>query len=126
MTNNNQQPPQETPNNQFSNNEPMTFAQKVEYVKSIEMTNNKQQTAVEWLAEQMEYKGYLRETPSIRNIQLNIDTSDYMELKVQAKERHKQQIINAVDDQNNYDSWPSSIPTLGEQYYNETYGGGEQ
>ena len=65
----------------------------------------------------------MRETPSIRNIQLNIDTSDYMELKVQAKERHKQQIINAVDDQNNYDSWPSSIPTLGEQYYNEAYGG---
>jgi hypothetical protein len=90
------------------------------------MTNNKQQTAVEWLIEELEYKGYLRETPSIRNIQLNIDTSDYMELKVQAKERHKQQIINAVDDQNNYDSWPSSIPTLGEQYYNETYGGGEQ
>jgi hypothetical protein len=46
-----------------------------------------------------------------------------MELKQQANERHKQQIINAVDDQNNYDSWPSSIPTLGEQYYNETYGG---
>jgi hypothetical protein len=90
------------------------------------MTNNKQQTAVEWLIEELEYKGYLRETPSIRNIQLNIDTSDYMELKVQAKERHKQQIINAVDDQNNYDSWPSSIPTLGEQYYNETYGGGEK
>jgi hypothetical protein len=90
------------------------------------MSNNKQQTAVEWLIEELEYKGYLRETPSIRNIQLNIDTSDYMELKVQAKERHKQQIINAVDDQNNYDSWPSSIPTLGEQYYNETYGGGEQ
>jgi hypothetical protein len=86
MTNNNQQPPQETPNNQFSNNEPMTFAQKVEYVKSIEMTNNKQQTAVEWLIEELEYKGDLRETPSIRNIQLNIDTSDYMELKVQAKE----------------------------------------
>jgi hypothetical protein len=90
------------------------------------MTNNKQQTAVEWLIEELEYKGYLRETPSIRNIQLNIDTSDYMELKVQAKERHKQQIINAVDDQNNYDSWPSSIPTLGEQYYEQTYGGGEQ
>ena len=87
------------------------------------MTNNKQQTAVEWFIEELEYKGDLRETPSIRNIQLNIDTSDYMELKVQAKERHKQQIINAVDDQNNYDSWPSSIPTLGEQYYNETYGG---
>ena len=52
MENNNQQPPQENPNNQFSNNEPMTFAQKVEYVKSTEMTNNKQQTeinAVEYL-----------------------------------------------------------------------------
>jgi hypothetical protein len=50
------------------------------------MTNNKQQTAVEWFLEELEYKGDLRETPSIRNIQLNIDTSDYMELKVQVKE----------------------------------------
>jgi len=50
------------------------------------MTNNKQQTAMEWFIEELEYKGDLRETPSIRNIQLNIDTSDYMELKVQAKE----------------------------------------
>lgn len=50
------------------------------------MTNNKQQTAVEWFIEELEYKGDLRETPSIRNIQLNIDTSDYMELKQQAKE----------------------------------------
>ena len=50
------------------------------------MTNNKQQTAVEKFIEELEYKGDLRETPSIRNIQLNIDTSDYMELKVQAKE----------------------------------------
>ena len=50
------------------------------------MTNNKQQTAVEWFIEELEEKGDLRETPAIRNIQLNIDTSDYMELKVQAKE----------------------------------------
>jgi hypothetical protein len=50
------------------------------------MTNNKQQTAVELFIEELEEKGDLRETPSIRNIQLNIDTSDYMELKVQAKE----------------------------------------
>ena len=40
------------------------------------MTNNKQQTAVEWFIEELEYKGDLRETPSIRNIQLNIDTSE--------------------------------------------------
>jgi hypothetical protein len=50
------------------------------------MTNNKQQTALEWFIEELEYKGDLRETPSIRNIQVNIDTSDYMELKVQAQE----------------------------------------
>jgi hypothetical protein len=55
------------------------------------MTNNKQQTALEWFIEELEYKGDLRETPSIRNIQLNIDTSDYMELKVQAQEMEKQQ-----------------------------------
>jgi len=55
------------------------------------MSNNKQQTAVEWFIEQLEEKGDLRETPSIRNIQLNIDTSDYMELKVQAKEMEKEQ-----------------------------------
>jgi hypothetical protein len=40
----------ENPNNQFSNSEPMTFAQKVDYVKNIDMTNNKQQTAVEWFS----------------------------------------------------------------------------
>lgn len=49
MENNNQQPPQENPNNQFSNNEPMTFAQKVEYVKSTEMTNNKQLSLIDAL-----------------------------------------------------------------------------
>ena len=67
------------------------------------MTNNKQQTAVEWLWE----IAYNRE----------LTVEDWK----QAKEMEKQQIINAVDDQNNYDSWPSSIPTLGEQYYNKTY-----
>jgi hypothetical protein len=72
------------------------------------MTNNKQQTAVEWLWE----IAYNRE----------LTFEDWK----QAKEMEKQQIINAVDDQNNYDSWPSSIPTLGEQYYNETYGGNNE
>jgi hypothetical protein len=72
------------------------------------MKNNKQQTAVEWLWE----IAYNRE----------LTIEDWK----QAKERHKQQIVNAIDDQYNYDSWPSSIPTLGEQYYNETYGGGER
>jgi S-adenosylmethionine hydrolase len=88
------------------------------------MSNNKQQTALEWFIEELEYKGDLRETPSIRNIQLNIDTSDYMELKVQAKEMEKEQIKKAVnfgDERGNIVSYSTA-----EQYYNETYGGGEQ
>jgi len=60
------------------------------------MTNNKQQTAVEWFIEELEYKGDLRETPSIRNIQLNIDTSNYMELKVQAREMYQDEIEAAI------------------------------
>jgi LmbE family N-acetylglucosaminyl deacetylase len=86
--------------------------------------DNKQQTAVEWFIEELEEKGKAyEENQVVRTINICIDVSDYMELKQQANEIHKQQIINAVDDQNNYDLWPSSIPTLGEQYYNEAYGG---
>jgi hypothetical protein len=61
------------------------------FLNDKRMSNNKQQTALEWFIEELEYKGDLRETPSIRNIQLNIDTSDYMELKVQAQEMEKGQ-----------------------------------
>ena len=50
----------------------------------------KKQTAVEWFIEQLEEKGDLRETPSIRNIQLNIDTTEYLDLKRQAKEMEKE------------------------------------
>jgi hypothetical protein len=49
-------------------------------------------TSIEWFIEQLEIKGDMRETSSIRNLQLNIDTSDYLELKRQAKEMHKQEI----------------------------------
>ena len=55
-------------------------------------------TSIEWLIDQLEQKGDMRETPSIRNLQLNIDTSDYLELKRQAKEMHKQEIIDAYGD----------------------------
>ena len=57
--------------------------------KTYKMANNKQKTPLEWFIEELEEKGDLRETPSIRNVQLNIDTSDYMELKQQAKEMEK-------------------------------------
>jgi hypothetical protein len=94
------------------------------------MTNNKQQTAFEWFIEELEYKGDLRETPSIRNIQLNIDTSDYMELKVQAKEMEKEQHGKTWDDAiDNLDSRGGNMVRAWvdfDDYYNENYGGGKQ
>jgi hypothetical protein len=51
------------------------------------MTNNKQQTAVELFIEQLEEKGKAyEENQVVRTINICIDVSDYMELKVQAKE----------------------------------------
>jgi hypothetical protein len=85
----------------------------------------KKQTAVEWLLDQLEQKGDMRETPCIRNLQLNIDTSDYLELKRQAKEMHKQEIEKVsgdwwnegasymYDGKREYNSF--------EQYYKETF-----
>jgi hypothetical protein len=55
------------------------------------MTNETEKTAVEQFIEQLEEKGDARETPSIRNIQFNIDTSEYLELKRQAIEMEKEQ-----------------------------------
>jgi len=86
------------------------------------MSNNKQQTAVEWFIEQLEEKGDLRETPSIRNIQLNIDTSDYMELKVQAKEMEKKQIILSIAKNLPIEDGVLTAVQKAEQYYEKTYG----
>jgi len=87
--------------------------------------NDKQQTALEWFIQELEYKGDLRETPSIRNIQLNIDTSDYMELKVQAKEMEKNQIAQAFDngDYNYFYSKKTGNDfSDGQEYFNEVHG----
>jgi len=96
------------------------------------MTNNKQQTAVEWFIEELEYKGDLRETPSIRNIQLNIDTSDYMELKVQAQEMEKakhEKFNKFLNDEKQLGISDLKIVERIQWYYNtyfnETYGSNE-
>ena len=67
------------------------------------MTNEKQQTAVEWLE---------------NNIQSDMTFMDVLGLIRQAKEMEKEQIINAYASN-------SMIRTnsKAEQYYNETYGG---
>jgi hypothetical protein len=68
------------------------------------MSNNKQQTAVEWLYLQM--KKYCD------------DSNVPNDLLEQAKEMHRQEIVNAVD------GFPLENRNLnGIEYYEQTYGG---
>jgi hypothetical protein len=77
------------------------------------------QTAVKWFIEQLEQKGDAWENVSIRRIQISIDTSDYLELKRQAKQMGKEQIKDAVQSCN-FIGGATDIEA--EDYYNETYG----
>jgi hypothetical protein len=72
--------------------------------------SNKQQTAVEWLIEKCACADLRPELWEI--------------IKQQAKEMEKEQIIKAASDH----CYPTcELATIdAEQYYNETYGGGEQ
>ena len=78
--------------------------------------SNKQQTAVEWLIENLENYN----TPSC----LSLDWDIFYELCDQAKEMEKERMIEFTDD-----FWfycvnrDGSIKITPEQYYNETYGG---
>ena len=83
------------------------------------MTNNKQQTAVEWYA--IEMANYLKDFYGDGIINIDI-------LK-QAKEMEKEETIKFTED------WYFNGPLLGvgidvkstiEQHFNNTYGGGEQ
>ena len=55
------------------------------------MSNNKQQTAVQWFIEQLEQKGDAWENLYVRRVQISIDTSDYLKLIRQAKQMEKEQ-----------------------------------
>jgi hypothetical protein len=82
------------------------------------MTNDKQQTAVELFIEGLEKKGEAWKNVSYMSINISIDFSDYMELKQQAKEMQKDQHIK---------SWEAGLMKVDfNEYYNETYRGGEQ
>ena len=90
------------------------------------MTNNKQQTAVEWYAKQIEILHYDYFTEHISKDEKN---QRLKQLKEQAKEMEKEQTIKFTED------WYFNGPLLGEgidvkstieQHFNNTYGGGEQ
>ena len=68
------------------------------------MSNNKQQTAVEWLQVQLNENGKL-------------SAVDFY----QAKEMEKEQIIDACNLQRNDYKGQPTYNKSGEQYYNETY-----
>ena len=70
------------------------------------MTNNKQQTAVEWLID-IHFGG-------IENV-----TPDFKKHIEQAKEMEKQQIIDAYHINPMQTKWEN----IGFNYFNETYGG---
>ena len=129
MENNNQQPPQENPNNQFSNNEPMTFAQKVEYVKSTEMTNNKQQTTLQTLIDGLisRKENIIKNADSMPNDMLEggvmafegaIDLAQSL-LKKEQEQIEKSFRIGATHEL-------VFGGNLAEKYYNKTYGNDKQ
>ena len=91
---------------------------------------NKQQTAVDWLIEELENKGDAWENVSIRRLQISIDVSEYLDLKRKAKKMEKEQIEDAYDygfadgfDDGKYDDEPQYGNA--EQYYEEMHGGDE-
>jgi hypothetical protein len=86
------------------------------FLNNKRMTNNKQQTAVEWL---------------VQNLHLHNDvyfvTKDKRKSIEQAKEMEKQQIINAFWNGDNTDcTSEQNIEEFADQYYNETYGDDKQ
>jgi hypothetical protein len=75
------------------------------------MTNNKQQTAVEWYHQQI-----------VDRQNGNGDSRSLDEIFQQAKEMEKEQIVKAVNKGWKYNE-DGFVSWMGEQYYNETYGG---
>ena len=82
------------------------------------MTNNKQQTAMEWYDNEI---GKLFDQFLMGKIKIYDFQNQRWKLEKQAKEMHKQEIINSF-----FEGAYGGDNISGEQYYNETYGGGEQ
>jgi len=83
---------------------------------------SKQQTAVEWFINELESKGEAWENVSTRRLQINIDITEYLDLKRQVKAMEEEQIIDAFlngDDFSNLS--PKEQNKEAQQYYNETF-----
>jgi SMC interacting uncharacterized protein involved in chromosome segregation len=100
------------------NNKQQTEINAVEYLSKVNQfakENNtgkpKQQTAIEWLEQEM--------------LKPNLSMKEILE---QAKEMEKERIETAYNKGtvHGIDYPESTLPLTGEQYYEQTYGGGEQ
>ena len=93
------------------------------YTNTETMINNK--LAVEWLA-----KSYVDLLTKLNNEEISLKEFEiqYIELLEQAKEMEKERIETAYNKGtvHGIDYPESTLPLTGEQYYYETYGGGEQ
>jgi hypothetical protein len=89
------------------------------------MIENKQQTALEWYDNEIEK---LFNQFTIDKINIYEFRTKRFKLIEQAKEMEKERIETAYNKGTVHGiDYPESIlPITGEQYYNETYGGGEQ
>jgi hypothetical protein len=88
------------------------------------MTNNKQQTAVEWFSVRRDVLEIEVRLGKLSPIEY---AEELTKAEQQAKEMEKQQIINAFWRGDNTDcTSEQNIQEFAEQYYNETYGGSEQ
>jgi hypothetical protein len=88
--------------------------------------NDKQICSVEWFIEQLEEKGKAyEENQVVRTINICIDVSDYMELKIQAKQMNRNEIAQAFDngDYNYFYSKKTGKDfSDGQEYFNEVHG----
>ena len=89
------------------------------------MTNNKQQTAVEWFSVRRDVLEIEVRLGKLSPIEY---AEELTKAEQQAKEMEKQRIETAYNKGtvHGIDYPESTLPITGEQYYNETYGGGEQ
>jgi len=84
------------------------------------MKNNKQQTAVEWIIKQLIFKTEFENLPNQYVLMSDKNIDNIIE---QAKEIEKEQIISTYKEGHYHLELDAFNP---DQYYNETYGGGEQ
>jgi hypothetical protein len=87
------------------------------------MTNNKQQTAVEWQFEQL-----FNSFEKFNNGEYTFDEylKSNLEIRAQAKEMEKQQAIKLHYEYELYVMMNESVVMTFGQFYKQTYGGGEQ